>query len=397
MADEYDYEEESEEDFPPAVIIDNGTGALKCGMAGSSKPESIIPNLVGRPHKKRGLLKKKKDIDMDTPDVLLGADALAHTGNIAITQPMADGIVHSWADMQSLWELAFEELDADPMDQPVLLTEAPCNPKKTRHQIVEIMFEQFDVPALQLKMQAICSLYASGRTTGLVLDSGDGVSHTVPVQDGWVIENAIQRSNIAGREVTDMLQRVLFQKGYNFSSHREMQYVKDIKEAGCYVAENFKDELEACEKNPSEFEYKYTLPDGQRVTFTDERFKAPEVLFQPMRIDSEELSWQGLTWASIQACGIDSRPMMFENILLSGGNTLFKNIGGRLKSEIQDIATAKNRSAVIKVWEDSGRAEAVFAGASVLASLPSFNKDWLKRDTFDEEGVERAVELWCVS
>eukprot|EP00659_Diplonema_papillatum_P007609 gene7609-11650_t len=245
---------ESTTEFDLAVIIDNGSGALKVGKAGDSRPQAIIPNIIGRPNRGRALLKRHRKEEDDEPEILIGDEVLDKTGHIDISYPMTDGIVTEWTDMQTLWERAFEEIEEDPTEQPVLLTEAPFNPKKNREKMVEIMFEALEVPALQIKMQALCSLFASGRTTGLVIDSGDGVTHAVPVFKGFVIREGIQRSNVAGREVTQMLQRMLFQKGYNFSSHREMQFVREIKEAGCYIAEDFAEEEDKCKKDDSEVE-----------------------------------------------------------------------------------------------------------------------------------------------
>ena len=241
-----DTNSDNELQFDPAVIIDNGSGALKVGIAGDSRPQAVIPNIVGRPNRGRKLLKRSKTEGTETDTVFYGEDVLEQHGGININYPMEDGIIKDWADMQALWERAYEDIEEEPSDRPVLLTEAPFNPKKNREKMVEIMFEAMEVPALQIKMQALCSLYASGRTTGLVLDSGDGVTHTVPIFNGFVEKQGVLRSNIAGREVTKVLQRMLFQKGYNFSTHREMQYVQSIKEDLCYVAEDFDDELERC-------------------------------------------------------------------------------------------------------------------------------------------------------
>eukprot|EP01059_Diplonema_ambulator_P024241 TRINITY_DN4011_c0_g1_i1.p1 TRINITY_DN4011_c0_g1~~TRINITY_DN4011_c0_g1_i1.p1 ORF type:complete len:386 (+),score=107.71 TRINITY_DN4011_c0_g1_i1:33-1190(+) len=380
--------DDGEYNFDPAVIIDNGSGSLKVGMAGDSRPQAVIPNIVGRPNKGRSLLKKK--VEEDEKDVYIGDEVLEKVGKISITYPMENGIVKEWADMQQVWEYAYEEIEEDPKAQPVLLTEAPFNPRKNREKMIEIMFEALEVPALQIKMQALCSLYASGKTTGVVLDSGDGVTHAVPIFEGFVDKNGIRRSNLAGRSITQYLQRLLFQKGYNFMTPREVQFVQEIKEGGCYVAQDIKEEEG---KPEDEIAYSHTLPDGQTVTLTDERFKASEALFDPMRVDSETPSLPCLVWSTIQASSIDSRAAMMANIILSGGNTLFPGLDKRLQEEVSTLK-GPGGAAIVKVSADPARAESVFSGAAVLASLPSFNSEWLTSETYDEEGTNAVVHCF---
>ncbi|GAU23203.1 hypothetical protein TSUD_172310 [Trifolium subterraneum] len=344
-------------DSKNVVVCDNGTGYVKCGFAGENFPTSVFPCVVGRP-----MLRYEESLtEQELKDIVVGEGCEDLRHQLDISYPVTNGIVQNWDDMNH----------------------------------VETMFEKYNFAGVFIQIQAVLTLYAQGLLTGLVIDSGDGVTHVVPVVDGYSFPHLTKRMNVAGRHITSYLVDLLSRRGYAVNRTADFETVREIKEKLCYISYDYKREYQLGLETTILVK-NYTLPDGRVIKVGTERFQAPEALFTPELIDVEGDGMADMVFRCIQEMDIDNRMMLYQHIVLSGGSTMYPGLPSRLEREILDryldVVLKGNKDGLkklrLRIEDPPRRKHMVYLGGAVLAGImkdaPEF---WINREDYLEEGI----------
>jgi len=380
------------------------------GFAGNYEPNYIVPSLIANLVERKG----SKKSDVHDLDFFIGSEAAIKRENYNLDYPIRHGIVENWDNMEKYWQRCiYQYLNCDPEEHFMLLTEPPMNTPENREYTAEIMFETFNVPGLYIAVQAVLALCASLLTkqdkagknivTGTVIDSGDGVTHVIPVVEGFVIGSCIKHIPLAGRDVTNFLLQMLRDRGENVLPDLALEIAKKIKEKMCYVCPDLVKEYEKYDKDPTRFrEYKGVNPRDKvpfKIDVGYERFLGPEIFFSPEIFSSD---WTeplpDVVDQTIQACPIDTRRPLYNYITLSGGTTMFKHFVKRLERDIKrkvkgrfDYTKSKYPDLDIKqipvnVVTHPFQRFAVWFGGSMLASQPEFLGFFHTKAEYAEKG-----------
>ena len=370
------------------LVLDGGSGLIKCGFAGTELPKLIAPAYIGRIKHVRAMAGALES------DILCGDSARAARGLCRLSYPMKSGVVTDWDALQTLYASAYSACAVSADHHPLLITEAPLTPATMRARMCELLFESFSAPAMHIAVSSVLSLYASGRTTGAVIDIGDGVMSATPVVDGFVVPHAVQRSDVAGRAVSEYLALLIRRaSGAAFVSSAELDIVREIKEKCCYVSYHSHasaDDVAVVVGSGSsgggldvEPEVTYRLPDGSALSLTHEKYRACELLFTPSHFGYETNGAHVMAHTAIARSDCDLRRALYGAIILSGGSTMFDGFGDRLLSELRRLSP---RECKIKIWAPPERIMSVWIGGSILASLATFKTLWTTKAEYEEMG-----------
>ncbi|XP_024358612.1 actin-related protein 3 isoform X1 [Physcomitrium patens] len=404
----------------PAVVIDNGTGYTKMGFAGNVEPCFIIPTVValnesflGQSAPKAGTAAYHNAGVMADLDFYIGEEALAkqHSSAYTLSYPIRQGQIENWDTMERFWQQClFNYLRCDPEDHYMLLTESPLTAPENREYMGEIMFETFNVPGLYIATQAVLALAAGYTTsklemTGLVVDAGDGMTHVVPVADGYIIGSSIKSIPVAGRDLSNFVQQLMRERGEPVPPEDSLDIARRVKEMYCYTCADIAKEFGKHDKEPAKYvkqwkgnNSKTGAPFSCDIGY--ERFLAPEVFFSPEIYSSDFTTpLPEVVDNCIQSAPIDVRRALYKNIVLSGGSTMFKDFQRRLQRDIKkrvDARTSasekksggdhKSQAVEVNVVGHPMQRFAVWFGGSLLASTPDFYNACHTKAEYEEYG-----------
>jgi len=398
------------------VVIDNGTGYTKMGFAdaGNAEPQYIVPTMIatqeGKGQQKAATQKK----GVEDLDFFIGDEAQQMNKTYDIFYPVRHGQIENWTHMEYFWEQCiFKYLRCEPEDHYFLLTEPPLNAPENREYTAEIMFETFNVPGLYIAVQAVLALAASWTSksvkertlTGTVVDSGDGVTHVIPVAEGYVIGSSIKHIPLAGRDITAFVQQLMRERNEPIPPSESMEVAKRVKEMYSYVCPDIVKEFAKYDSDPSKWIKQYQ---GQNSVTKKpyacdvgyERFLGPEIFFNPEIFSSDFLTpLPKVVDDTIQTCPIDVRRGLYKNIVLSGGTTMFKDFGKRLQRDIkravdnrikrsEELSGGRIKAVPLDVNVISHHMQryAVWFGGSMLASTPEFYNVCHTKKQYEEIG-----------
>ena len=382
------------------IIIDIGSGIIKAGISGQESPKTIFPNYIGEPKYSKVLRSFSKD-NQEMKEQYIGKDCSKYLGILKLRYPVKNGIFENEQDILTVFKYIYQNLEINNeeiREHPILITEPLLNPYSNREKIASALFENLSAPAIFFASQPILSLFSTSNTSGVILESGEGVTQSCVVYEGYSIPNSYIRNNYGGRDVTDYFQTLLKKQGYSFSTTSEFEIVRKIKEEICFTIVGSSSNnplsnisnLELGNKNKSESSNTYNLPDGNAIKIGEEKSLAPEILFNPSIIGSEHLSFQEMIVTSTNKVDIDLRKNLFNNILISGGNTLFKGIQEKFHTEIKYLSP-KNMK--VRIHSPGNRLLSCWTGGNVISTLEIFKKMWVTKDDWGEKGNKSIIHI----
>lgn len=417
-----------------AIVFDVGHHSLRVGYAQEDSPKAEIPAVVGvcEDANLTPSLTDSMDVDkkIDSSNVTSSNKYYVDTTvlnvprkGMEVVSYMKDGVIDDWELFEKVLDYTYAKcIQSESEYHPVLMSESPWNPRNKREKLTEIMFEKYNVPAFFLVKNAVLAAFANGRATGLVVDSGATHTSAVPVQDGFVLTQAIVKSPlggdyitmqckqylqennidvvptymIAGKELVNEKEKAIWTKKKNIpevttSWHNYMvkKVIQDFQNCVLQVSESPYDENNVSSMPAVHYEF----PHGYHQEFGVERFRIPEAMFDPSVapvrggiVGNTMLGVGHIVTTSVGMCDPDVRPALYGSVVVTGGNSFMQGFPERLN---RDLSMRIPSSMRLKLISANGSAERRFGswiGGSILASIGTFQQMWISSQEYEEAG-----------
>lgn len=361
------------------VVLDLGSFASKAGYAGEDFPSQVFFTMVGTP--------KYQQIDFDyggtKQEEFYVGDEIQSLGLFKILYPIEKGKIQDWISFEKIIDYIFYNLRVDPSLVNVLFAVHPLFPKQDLERLFKLFLEHYQCMAFYPVLDSMLTLYSGGFQTGLVVEIGDSLTRIVPIYEGYKIDHAIRVLELGGKALTKYMEKILGEIGFSADSSIRRELVRALKEKACFVSLDFKEDLKRIEQ----YEKPYSLPDGSTIKLSEERFRVPELLFNPT-MELEEDPLPQAIMDVIEECDVDIRPELLNNIFLSGGSSMFPNLKARIHQELElELIKRKKKQQTVKIIAPRERVFSVWVGGSILSLLPEFQNLWITRAKYFNEGI----------
>lgn len=404
-----------------AIVLDIGHGSVRFGFAGEDTPKADIPSVVGvSMTSKSGNPQSKDDLEkeyhIDTTSINVPK------ADMELSSFLNDGMVEDWDSFDKMLEHVYDRhVQSSSQLHPVLMSEAPWNIRSKRERITELMFEKYKVPAFFLVKNATLAAFANGRSTGLVLDSGASHTSAVPVQDGYVLQQAIVRQPYGGDYITQLCRQYFESLGLEIIPSNLIAAKEPVKEneapkwtrkpsaptvtkswmdyATKKVLQDYQSSILQVSDSPYDKEIAetypsvhYEFPNGYNFESASERFLIPEKLFNPnvsgkgLKETPDMLDTAQIVTTSVGMCDIDLRPALYGTVIVTGGNSLITGFSDRLQLDLSSRTPPSMRLKIICSSQPAERRFGAWIGGSILASLGTFQQMWISKQEYEEVG-----------
>jgi actin-related protein len=388
-------------DEQDVIVLDNGSGYLKAGFSGEDAPRVILPTVtVSTTDDVREDGHGSAETHAKKPASYFGDKALEKVmlENASVAYPIQRGKImldsNQKEALEDLWDHTLRTgLEVEPEDLPMLIADPlPLGQKAypARQWIAEVMFEKHKVKSLAIMNSSVLSLFSTGRTRGLVVESGEGITQAVPVFEGYAIPHAIFTMEKAGKDITERVMQMMnaHQDARAFSSSPKV--MRALKEKVCSVAASHSQAVRGRDYGNSDAEREsrsFELPDGKIIEVEQTiRMGAPEILFGGGEQGEDASSMQKICKEAIDTCDLDFRQDLVRSLVVAGGTSMLPGLAPRLKTELSGLLSASSPELArqVDICVDSQRRYAAWIGGSMFASLSTFDQVAISRSEFDD-------------